>query len=322
MTKKAQRLIQLFVIVGLVGVVVALLLRKESELPKGIDPNRVVARVNGEPIYAKELEAGLPQTFAPMLRDARRMKLEGLIGQALMSQLLESEGITVPERDVKERVSYLVENPPSQSCGCCSYQGLGAYLEANYMTMKGLAESLRVEIGFDRYFDVAWQRQFPSEQARREYLASRREELEKKYAKVYQIFFNVFQNPNFQSQPDKVRTEAQKKAEQAYAMLEKGEDFSDVAGALSEDQVSAKKGGLLGCVERGFVCDAFTDVLFSLEPGTYSETFETPFGWHIIRREALMDDDIEQVLKDEFVQKEQEEVLKRLEANSKIERFL
>jgi len=320
MTKRTQRLIQVVVIVGLIVMSALFLFRKESEIPKGVDPNRVVARVNGEPIYAKDLEAGLPQTFGPMLSNARKMKLERLIGQTLWRQFLESQKITVPEGEVKQRISYLMQNPPPQPCGCCSYQGLGAYLEANYMTMEELANSLRVEIGLDKYFDVAWERQFPSEKARKEYLASRREEMEKKYAKTYQIFFNVFQNPNFQSHPDVVRAEAKKKAEQAYAMLEKGEDFSDVAGALSEDQVSSKKGGLLGCLQRGAVSNVFSDTLFSLKPGTYSKPFETQYGWHIIKREPLTDEDIEQILRDEFVEKEQQKITERLQANSKIEK--
>jgi len=63
----------------------------------------------------------------------------------------------------------------------------------------------------------------------------------------------------------------------------KGERFSMLAMAYSEDLGSAKKGGELGFRTRDELVKAFADVAFNLADGQVSQIVETEYGFHIIQ---------------------------------------
>ena len=71
-------------------------------------------------------------------------------------------------------------------------------------------------------------------------------------------------------------------AQEAYSLLRAGKKFEDVAAEYSEDKISASKGGQLGWIKEGSIDAKFSEVLFGLKPGEFSEPFETPFGFHIV----------------------------------------
>lgn len=68
-----------------------------------------------------------------------------------------------------------------------------------------------------------------------------------------------------------------------HSQLIKGKDFSEVAKENSDDTISAKKGGDLGWVQRGFVSPVFSGIAFDLTQGEVSGPIQTPFGFHIIK---------------------------------------
>jgi len=63
----------------------------------------------------------------------------------------------------------------------------------------------------------------------------------------------------------------------------KGERFSMLAMAYSEDLASAKKGGELGFLTREELVKSFADVAFSLAEGQVSQIVESEYGFHIIQ---------------------------------------
>ncbi len=63
----------------------------------------------------------------------------------------------------------------------------------------------------------------------------------------------------------------------------KGERFSMLAMAYSEDLASAKKGGELGFRSRDELVKSFADVAFSLADGQVSQIVESEYGFHIIQ---------------------------------------
>jgi len=63
----------------------------------------------------------------------------------------------------------------------------------------------------------------------------------------------------------------------------KGERFSMLAMAYSEDLSSAKKGGELGLRSRDEFVKSFSDVAFNLADGQVSQIVETEYGFHIIQ---------------------------------------
>jgi len=77
---------------------------------------------------------------------------------------------------------------------------------------------------------------------------------------------------------------AEDKINQAKAKLDSGEDFAEVAKALSTDTFSAENGGDLEWVEAGVMGDKFDEAAFALTNiGDVSEIVESDFGFHIIK---------------------------------------
>jgi len=81
-------------------------------------------------------------------------------------------------------------------------------------------------------------------------------------------------------------------ARQSYARLQSGvpflEEAQNVYGLAEVDSMA----GFLGAVGYYSVDDAFAEVAFSLEPGTYSEPVRTRYGYHIIYLEDIIQEPI------------------------------
>jgi peptidyl-prolyl cis-trans isomerase C len=71
--------------------------------------------------------------------------------------------------------------------------------------------------------------------------------------------------------------------QEAYSKIRAGEDFASVAQAVSEDKISAKKGGDLGWLKEGSIDPRFSKEMLALKPGEVSQPFETSFGFHILK---------------------------------------
>ncbi len=78
--------------------------------------------------------------------------------------------------------------------------------------------------------------------------------------------------------------EARTKAEEARRRALAGEDFAELARALSEGP-AAPKAGELGFFTQGQTAPAFSAAAFALEPGGISPVVRTPFGLHVIKVE-------------------------------------
>jgi len=63
----------------------------------------------------------------------------------------------------------------------------------------------------------------------------------------------------------------------------KGERFSTLAVAYSEDRASASKGGELGFRSRDELVKSFADVAFNLRDGQVSQIVESEYGFHLIQ---------------------------------------
>ena len=74
-------------------------------------------------------------------------------------------------------------------------------------------------------------------------------------------------------------TQAHEVASQAHA----GQDFSQLAAKFSEDDLSAKKGGDLGCLKEGAIDNAFSQQVFALAQGSVSDPIKTPYGFHVVK---------------------------------------
>ncbi len=71
-----------------------------------------------------------------------------------------------------------------------------------------------------------------------------------------------------------------------------GEDFSTLADDYSDDpgnisRDGTRQGGDLGFFSRGTMAKEFEDVAFSLKPEEMSDTFLSPFGYHVVKVDSI-----------------------------------
>lgn len=99
-----------------------------------------------------------------------------------------------------------------------------------------------------------------------------------------------------------LKTEAAALAEQARARAAAGEDFAELAGALSHDQVSKKDGGLIASYRPGLYGPAFTEAIEGLQPGEISPVVESGAGFHVVllvaRNQTRLADVREQLIRE------------------------
>ncbi len=75
--------------------------------------------------------------------------------------------------------------------------------------------------------------------------------------------------------------------EELQGKLRDGGSFEELAKEHSQDPGSAKEGGDLGFFGRGVMVPEFEEAAFSLAQGQISEPVRSPFGFHLIRLEAV-----------------------------------
>ena len=86
----------------------------------------------------------------------------------------------------------------------------------------------------------------------------------------------------------RTKTEALARAEQLRLRALEGEPFATLARAHS-DGPSSGRGGWLGAFTRGTMDAAFEQALWKAQPTEITPVVETPFGYHVILREPLIE---------------------------------
>ena len=84
---------------------------------------------------------------------------------------------------------------------------------------------------------------------------------------------------------ERTKDEAAQFAEDLRGRAAGGEDFSALAKDNSDDRGSAAAGGSLGTFERHQMVPEFSEAAFALEIGEVSKVVESPFGFHVIKRD-------------------------------------
>ncbi len=87
---------------------------------------------------------------------------------------------------------------------------------------------------------------------------------------------HIVKHPATETTPEQLKEQI----DGVYQQMEGGTAFEELAAQHSD---CPDQGGDLGFFARGKMVPRFEEVAFVLEPGTYSEPFETEFGWHILK---------------------------------------
>jgi len=277
-----------------------------------------LATVNGEPVYSSEVEAALtPDSFGFMRERERKIKLERIIQNRIASQYLKAEGVVVSEEDVDAEVARLRKEPPLlEGCICCRHPSLEAFMEANALSMPELRESIRNNAGFERLFGAKWEAEFPAGEPRKKLLEREAPSIREACVKVSHIFFNVLQAMSDGAGKSKVREKLRGDAQAAWERLERGEPFEKLAAELSQDFANKDHGGVLGVVPKGVFGKRFAEESETLPYGAHSKPIESPWGFHIIVKRPISDDDLLKLLKEEYISTRSEEARSKAAAKA------
>jgi NIMA-interacting peptidyl-prolyl cis-trans isomerase 1 len=80
------------------------------------------------------------------------------------------------------------------------------------------------------------------------------------------------------------KAEAKKRADEVAAKAKSGADFSALVAEYSDDPAAKERQGSLGKFTREKMAKPFSDAAFALAVGESSGAVETPFGFHVIKR--------------------------------------
>ena len=280
----------------------------------------VLLKVNGEPVLEKDVAMALPA--GPSNVDAswvREFRIERRIRLAAVRQFLAANTVSVPDNVVEQTLEDLRKTPPSLGCPCCRFATLDAFMQSEYLTLDELRQEIRNNEGLQRYAEAMWEAQYPEGKKRTELLQKEQPSVAGRYVKLYQIFFNTFQQPGYAENPDRVCADALKKAQAAVARLRKGERFQDIARDVSEDNISRADGGDLGCIPMDAYGKEFAAAVSALKPGECSGPFSSPWGDHIVLRESMADADVLDVLKKDYMDRTIQEAAQTAQKDAKIE---
>ena len=233
----------------------------------------IVARVNGQPIYASEVRYELNQALKgkqldpQMLSLAQAKMLEQLVDRQLVVTYLARTGQAASEQDVEFALEQLVKKLKAREVPL-----------ADHLKSLGIAEDeLRRELAWKLSWQKYLEKYLTSENLEK-YFEKHRRQFDGTQLRVAHILLKA-------DATDAAAVEAAKKqAAEIRQQIEAGElTFAAAAGKFSQGP-SAPKGGDIGLIERQQpMPEPFSQAAFALEQGGISQPIVTAFGVHLIR---------------------------------------
>lgn len=281
-----------------------------------------VATVNGTAISQEQFDSALSYQreiagmqgitiTAEQLPELKYELLEGLIGTELLYQESQKSGIKVGEKEIDE--AYEANKQKA------NFKTDAEFQTALKQSNKSLA-SYRAEIKQGLAIDNFIKSKFTDKTV-----------ISDSEAKKY-----YDDNPAYFRQPAQVRVshimisapstadqskkdDARKKIEDVMKRVKSAEDFSALAGEVSEDASSKNNGGDLGYISKGQAPQSFEDAAFALKKGDTSDIVKTDAGYHIIK---VTDKTDARTISYEEAKKDIVENLKTSKVNSNVNKYI
>jgi len=223
-------------------------------------PDEVIARVNGEPVTASQLERAA--AVAGFLGEGQSDDevLEGLVEEALVAQEAARRGLEVPDDEVEARVAEVVEAVGGEP-------SLDEQLRAAGLDQDDLRSRLRVVVAGELLQDELFSDvKVTRAQARRFYDQNREAFTEPAAVRLGDIA---------------VRTEAI--AESVLVRIEEGQSFESAAGQFSADPELQASRGMLGWVTVASIPEPAREVVEGLRKGEISRPVQVGPLWHLFK---------------------------------------
>ena len=287
---------------------------KPAKKPAAV--GKVVATVNGEPISASELMAGLPDdAFESELDALKKSTLRRLVEEAVECQFLKDRKVTLSDEEFKKATADFETMIKTPGCPCCGggYANLDEFMRVNGFSPQEVQRRITCDSGLKLYA-ARLEKEQTAPQVLAETVKKHRAEIEKNHVMAYMISFDYTRDPDHFRDEKAVQAKKEKLANDALARLKKGDSFEKVAKDLSVDGMSDPKGGGLECIRPDLLDPEVQAVLAALEPDKFSPVIKTDWGCCIVKRKKLTDEDIVSVVKDQAKTFAEDQVYRELDA--------
>lgn len=236
-----------------------------SGKPAGTSLDRLVARVNSEPIT--ELEVQALRKDNPEL--SFTAALDVLIDQRMVLSWAKSNGITVLEREILKTEQAIMENNGIPG------DRFDEVLAARGQNRETFRDDLRNQILVNKAMSKALEPAIRIDE----------QEIEKIYNEDYPprrtfTLRHILLKPDTADGRDEAAT--MDLAVRIMKQIREGASFEDMALEYSADRDSAAEGGFLGTFSQGELLPELEEVALELEPGEIGGPVETSNGIHII----------------------------------------
>jgi len=253
--------------------------QKQNEKKK----RKVVATVNGSPIYEDQLDPGVKESLKKYKKYGMRKETPALINRlqkktlskVIDHELLYQESKKLTVKNVDEKVDGKLKKMKRKYQTDERFEN---HLKKNGQTIEGLTSSIREGIYVEEYLKQQGiaDPDIPDKNIREFYDGNPKSYFRKESIKVSHILIKLDENPG----PEE-KEKAFKKAQEIRKEIVAGADFAEMAKKHSECN-SASGGGSLRYLNKGYMPEEFDKVAFTLEKDKVSDVVETKFGYHII----------------------------------------
>jgi parvulin-like peptidyl-prolyl isomerase len=256
----------------------------KSPVPPGVDPKKPVATVNGKPITAEKVYS-VYRMNEQMLRQRGRVlnpgddqalraqSLEVVIADELLYQAAVAQGVTASPAEIEAALKQLKARLGTEA----TYK---RFLMESGLTEAAVRHEVTRNIQTDAYGKgLLAGKGVSEEQAKKFYDANAGKGMFNVPEQVHVQYILV---KAAETDPESVRLEAKKRAEEAAKRAAAGEDFAALAKQYSQDQTAAR-GGDIGFFPRGVMFPKFEEVAFAGKPGEVTPIFETPKGFNVMK---------------------------------------
>ncbi len=291
---------------------------KADEAAESVKETRddVVATVNGEEIFRKELDLRLG-VYKRMNQEVTRAVqidvISRLAMKVLLNQFVEGQNIVVSDGEMQgrlEQIKYFLRSNPNYS-----EKSMGEILETQGSNIGELEGEIRRTLALNKYLD-----QRVGDDEKSSYFESNIGVFNGEKVKLSHILIDT----------TKLKTDAElktakQKIEEAKKEIDNGADFAETAEKYSTCS-SAKDGGDVGFYKKsGSLVEELDEVAFSMKVGEISEPVKTQFGYHIIKVTGKVEgkdvsyEDVEDMVHFYLTERKKDALLKRLYEKAEIE---
>lgn len=268
----------------------------------------IIAKVNNDPIYAKDLDQIYAQAQQQGLPVTKEQLLDQLVAKQVLVQEANKQKFTVTDADIdqyKKNLEQLIGQP------------LGPLLEKMGMTLEEFDKQTKDQLLITKLVTKLQEQMKP-------------EVTDAEVKKFYD------ENPDYFAVPEQMNAshilvKTEEEAKEILKTLKEGKDFGMLAQEKSTDPSAKQNNGNLGFFGKGQMVPEFEAAAFALKEGAVSDPVKTQFGYHVIKlhkkeqaktlsfEEAKAD--IKKGLQDEKAKEELDVYVKGLVAKAKVEKF-